>query len=62
MRGHECVYLVSSLQEVGAIDTQLVGQMLGHLASVLRSSDMTGAVDRIGMAELKARLMRRPRL
>jgi len=30
MRGHECVYLVSSLQEVGAIDTQLVGQMLGR--------------------------------
>jgi len=29
---------------------------------VLRSSDMGGAVDRIGMAELKARLMRRRRL
>jgi hypothetical protein len=37
----------------------VVGQILGHLASVLRSSDPAGAVDRIGMCELKARLLRR---
>ena len=48
------------LAELQSLD--IVGQMLGHIASVLRSSDKGGAVDRIGMAELKARLMRRPRL
>ena len=37
----------------------IVGQMLGHLAAVVRSSDPEGAVERIGMAELKARLTRR---
>lgn len=37
----------------------IVGQMLGHLATVIRSSDPDGAVERIGMAELKARLTRR---
>lgn len=40
----------------------IVGQMLGHIADVLRSSDIPGAVDRIGMADLKARLLRRPTL
>ena len=48
------------LAELQSLD--IVGQILGHLASVLRSSDMGGAVDRIGMADLKARLMRRRRL
>ena len=37
----------------------IVGQILGHLASVIRSGDPESAVERIGMAELKARLMRR---
>ena len=37
----------------------IVGQMLGHIAAVVRSSDPDGAVERIGMAELKARLTRR---
>jgi hypothetical protein len=37
----------------------IVGQMLGHIANVVRSSDPEGAVDLIGMAELKARLQRR---
>jgi len=37
----------------------IVGQMLGHIASVVRSSDPDGAVERIGMCELKARLTRR---
>lgn len=37
----------------------IAGQMIGHIASVIRSSDPTGAVDRIGMAEMKARITRR---
>ena len=45
------------LAELQTLD--IAGQMLGHIASILRSSDMGGAVDRIGMADLKARLMRR---
>jgi hypothetical protein len=44
---------VASLQ---AID--VVGQLLGHIASVVRSSDPKGAVDRIGMDDLKGRLQR----
>lgn len=44
----------TSLQSV-----DIVGQMLGHIANVIRSSDPEGAVDLIGMAELKARLQRR---
>jgi hypothetical protein len=45
------------LAELQTID--IVGQMLGHIASVVRSSDTAAAVDAIGMGELKARLMRR---
>jgi len=37
----------------------IVSQMLGHVASVVRSSDPDGAVERIGMVELKARLTRK---
>jgi hypothetical protein len=44
---------VASLQ---AID--VVGQLLGHIASVVRSSDPKGAVERIGMDDLKGRLQR----
>ena len=36
----------------------IVGQLLGHVAAVTRSSDPVGAVERIGMCELKARLTR----
>lgn len=36
----------------------IVGQLLGHIAAVTRSSDPIGAVQRIGMCELKARLTR----
>ncbi len=46
-----------SLQSV-----DIVGQMLGHIASVVRSSDPPGAIERIGMCELRARLTRRPPL
>ncbi len=37
----------------------IVGQIMGHIANVIRSSDPDGAVESIGMAELKARLLRR---
>lgn len=43
----------SALQSI-----DIVGQMLGHLANVVRSSDPEGAVERIGMCELKSRLKR----
>ena len=32
----------------------IVGQMLGHIANVVRADDRLEAVDRIGMCELKA--------
>ena len=34
----------------------IVGQMLGHIANVVRADDRRAAVDRIGMGELKAKL------
>jgi hypothetical protein len=34
----------------------IVGQMLGHIANVVRADDRAAAVGRIGMCELKARL------
>jgi hypothetical protein len=37
----------------------IIGQMLGHIAAVTRSSQPDRAVERIGMCELKARLTRR---
>jgi hypothetical protein len=40
----------------------ILGQMLGHIAGVIRCSEPQAAVERIGMAELKARLMRRSAL
>jgi hypothetical protein len=42
-----------SLQSV-----DIVGQILGHIANVVRSSDPDGAVERIGMCELRSRLKR----
>ena len=36
----------------------IVGQILGHIANIVRSSDPDSAVERIGMCELKARLKR----
>jgi hypothetical protein len=36
----------------------IVGQILGHIATVIRSSDPDGAVDLIGMCDLKGRLQR----
>jgi hypothetical protein len=37
-----------------AID--IVGQMLGHIANVVRAEDPEAAIDRIGMCELKTKL------
>jgi hypothetical protein len=34
----------------------IVGQMIGHLANVVRAEDRQVAIDRIGMCELKAKL------
>ena len=34
----------------------IVGQMIGHIANVVRAEDRAAAVDRIGMCELKAKL------
>lgn len=36
----------------------IAGQILGHVATIVRSSDPEAAVDRIGMCELKGRLKR----
>ena len=36
----------------------IAGQILGHVANVIRSSDPEGAVDLIGMSELRGRLKR----
>jgi hypothetical protein len=37
----------------------LVGQILGHVADVLRAEDKVEVLDRIGMEDLKARLKRK---
>src|SRR4030095_7866578 len=50
---HLVVRHMVSLQSV-----DIIGQILGHIANVIRSSDPDGAVERIGMSELKARLTR----
>ena len=34
----------------------IVGQMLGHIANVVRAHDRRDAIERIGMGELKAKL------
>jgi hypothetical protein len=34
----------------------IVGQMLGHIANVVRAQDREQAIDRIGMCELRAKL------
>jgi hypothetical protein len=37
----------------------IVGQMLGHIADVVRSGDPQQSVERIGMCDLKGRLVRK---
>ena len=34
----------------------IVGQMIGHIANVVRASDRPDAIERIGMGDLKAKL------
>ena len=51
--------LVIARHMVGLQSVDVIGQLLGHIANVMRSSDPPGAVELIGMAELKARLTRR---
>ena len=41
-------------------NVDIIGQLLGHIAAVTRSSAPDRAVDRIGMSDLKARLTRKP--
>ena len=48
------------LAELQTVD--IVGQMLGHIASVVRSSDRVAAVEAIGMTALKGRLLRKNQL
>ena len=50
---HLVVRHTVSLQSI-----DIIGQILGHIGNVIRSSDPDGAVERIGMSELKARLTR----
>ena len=40
----------------------IVGQILGHVGNVVRSSDPHAAVEDIGLGDLRTRLMRRPAL
>ncbi len=50
--------LAADMGVIMSHSVDIVGQMLGHIANVVRSSDPPGAVERIGMCELKARLQR----
>ena len=34
----------------------IVGQMIGHIANVVRAADREDAIERIGMGDLKAKL------
>ena len=36
----------------------IAGQILGHIANIVRSDDSDAAVERIGMCELRARLQK----
>ena len=51
--------LIVTRHMVALQSVDIVGQMLSHIASVVESSDPHGAVERIGMSDLKARLMRK---
>lgn len=51
--------LIVSRHMTALQSVDIVCQMLGHIADVTRSSDPSGAVERIGMSDLKARLTRK---
>lgn len=48
--------LMRHAKAIQAVD--IVGQMLGHIANVVRAEDRNAAVQDIGMAQLKSRLDR----
>ena len=54
--------LIVSRRATALQSLDILGQMLGHIAAVIRSSDPDGAVERIGMCELKGRLTRKTSL
>ena len=58
MMGDELAMSAELIAEHGmalqAID--IVGQMLGHIANVVRAEDRGHAIERIGMCELKTKL------
>jgi hypothetical protein len=51
--------LVIARHMVALQSVDVIGQLLGHIANVVRSSEPPATVDQIGMVELKARLTRR---
>jgi hypothetical protein len=55
-----CDPLLVTRHAVSLQSIDVLGQMLGHLAAVTRSSAPERAVERIGMSDLRARLNRRP--
>lgn len=50
--------LIVSRHMTALQSVDIVGQIISHISSVVRSSDPHGAVERIGMCELRARLTR----
>ena len=50
--------LIVARHMVSLQSVDIVGQILGHIAAVIRSSDPEGAVEGIGMCDLKGRLQR----
>jgi hypothetical protein len=58
MMGDELAMSPEIVAEYGmalqAVD--IVGQMIGHIANVVRADDRSQAIDKIGMCELKAKL------
>jgi hypothetical protein len=54
-----CVDRIAVSRHAAALQSlDRVGQMLGHIAAVIRSSDPDSAIDEIRMSDLKARLTR----
>lgn len=50
--------IVIARHPTGLQAVDIIGQIIGHIANVVRSSDPAGAVEQIGMADLKGRLKR----
>jgi hypothetical protein len=57
--GQICADRLAMTRHAAALQSlDKVGQLLGHIAAVIRSSDPVSAVDDIGMGDLRARLTR----